>query len=84
MNFITVLGLTAGTLTTFAFLSQLIKAWKSKSTSDISLSMFAVLCAGILLWIAYGFFIKSVPVIVANAVTFFLCMFILYFKIKYK
>ncbi|MDO8733917.1 MAG: SemiSWEET transporter, partial [Elusimicrobiota bacterium] len=83
-NFITILGLTAGTLTTFAFLPQLIKAWKSKSTSDISLGMFVGLCAGILLWIVYGFSIKSFPVIISNAVTFILCMFILYFKIKYK
>ncbi|MFA5780000.1 MAG: SemiSWEET transporter [Elusimicrobiota bacterium] len=84
MNFVTILGLTAGTLTTFAFLPQLFKAWKSKSTSDISLGMFIILCAGILLWIAYGFFIKSFPVIISNAVTFILCMLILYFKIKYK
>jgi MtN3 and saliva related transmembrane protein len=84
MNFITILGLTAGTLTTYAFLPQLIKAWKSKFTKDISLGMFVILCAGILLWIAYGFLIKSFPVIISNAVTFILCMFILYFKIKYK
>lgn len=84
MNFITILGLTAGTLTTLAFLPQLIKAWKSKSTKDISLNMFVILCVGILLWIAYGFLIKSFPVIIANAVTFILCMFILYFKIRYK
>jgi len=48
MNFVTILGLTAGTLTTLAFLPQLIKTWKSKSTSDISLGMFVILCAGIL------------------------------------
>ncbi len=84
MNFVTILGLTAGTLTTYAFLPQLIKAWKSKSTKDISLGMFIILCAGILLWIAYGFSIKSFPVIISNAVTFILCMIILYFKIKYK
>ncbi|HAX61114.1 MAG TPA: hypothetical protein DCX95_00940 [Elusimicrobia bacterium] len=84
MNFITILGLTAGTLTTLAFLPQLIKAWKSKSTKDVSLNMFVILCVGILLWIAYGFLIKSFPVIISNAVTFILCLFILYFKIKYK
>lgn len=84
MNFVTILGLIAGTLTTLAFLPQLVKAWKSKSTKDVSLGMFIILCAGILLWIVYGFLIKSFPVIIANAVTFILCMFILYFKIKYK
>ncbi|MFM8230762.1 MAG: PQ-loop domain-containing transporter, partial [Chthoniobacterales bacterium] len=31
-NFITALGLFAGTLTTISFLPQLVKAWKSRST----------------------------------------------------
>ena len=84
MDFITILGLIAGTLTTFAFLPQLIKVWKSKSTKDISLGMFIVLCVGISLWTVYGFLIKSFPIIIPNAVTFVFCMLILYFKIKYK
>jgi len=84
MNYITVLGLIAGTLTTASFLPQLIKTWKSKSTKDISLGMFIILCVGIFLWIVYGIFIRALPVIVANVTTFILAIAILYFKIKYK
>ncbi len=36
MDLITILGLVAGTLTTLAFLPQLIKIWQTKSAKDIS------------------------------------------------
>ena len=84
MNYITILGLVAGTLTTISFLPQIIKAWKSKSTRDISLGMFAIFSVGVVLWLIYGICINSLPVIVANAVTFVLAFVILIFKIRYK
>ena len=39
------LGLIAGTLTTLAFLPQVIKTWKSRSAQDISLGMFLLFSA---------------------------------------
>jgi len=71
-------------LTTIAFLPQVIKAWKSKHTKDISLIMFIVLTIGIFLWVVYGFLILSMPVIAANVVTFVLALTILILKLKYK
>ena len=84
MNYVTVLGLIAGILTTIAFLPQLIKSWRTKSTHDVSLAMFVVLCTGILLWIIYGILINSFPVIVANVVTFVIAILILILKIRYE
>lgn len=37
MDLVTALGLLAGTLTTVAFVPQVIRTWKSKSTKDLSL-----------------------------------------------
>lgn len=84
MDYATILGLAAATFTTGAFLPQVIKAWKTKSTKDVSLAMFAMLCIGILLWLAYGFLIGSIPVIAANAVSFILNITVIALKIKYK
>ena len=40
-----VLGLIAGTLTTIAFVPQLVKVWRSKSAKDISYVMFILFIA---------------------------------------
>jgi len=74
----------AGALTTIALLPQVIKTWKSKSTKDISAVMFSTSCAGLLLWTFYGFSINSLPVIVANIVSFTLAFIILALKIRYR
>jgi len=84
MDSITFLGYIAGALTTFAFLPQLIKAIKTKSTKDISLLMFVVICTGISLWLIYGILIDSLPIILANMVTLIIAGAILVFKIKYR
>ena len=78
------IGFAAGTLTSLAFLPQVIKVWKTKSTKDISLLMFIILCSGAFLWFIYGIIINSLPVILANAITFVLAIIILIFKIRYK
>ncbi|MBU3957495.1 MAG: SemiSWEET transporter [Nanoarchaeota archaeon] len=83
-DLIIVLGLIAGALTTAAFLPQVIKTWKSKQTGDISLMMFLAFTSGVFLWLLYGIYINSLPVIAANLVTFILSLIILIFKIKYK
>ncbi|MDH4128072.1 MAG: SemiSWEET transporter [Spirochaetota bacterium] len=79
-----IIGLIAGTLTSIAFLPQVIKTWKTKSTNDISLIMFTAFSLGILMWLIYGIIINSLPIIIANSVTIILSLIILYFKIRYK
>ena len=83
-EWVTLLGLTAGVLTTLSFLPQLLKAWKSRSTRDISLGMFAMFCTGVFLWIVYGFLVGDLPVVVANTVTFLLAVTILLLKLRYR
>jgi MtN3 and saliva related transmembrane protein len=78
------LGYLAGIFTTIAFVPQLAKVWKSRSTHDISLAMFVIFCAGIGLWLIYGLLIDSPPIILANAVTLIIAFAILIFKIRYR
>lgn len=78
------LGLIAGTLTTIAFLPQLLKTWKSKSAKDVSLVMMATFCLGVFLWIVYGLAIGAMPIIVCNVVTLVLALLILILKIRYR
>lgn len=84
MNYVTVLGSIAGTLTSLAFFPQVVKAWKSKSTEDVSLGTLALMCIGTFLWVIYGIYINSLPLIATNVVTFVFAFVVLVFKTKYK
>lgn len=84
MNFIQILGLAAGSLTTASFLPQVIKTWKTRSAKDLSLGMFLLFCLGVALWLAYGIIVKDVPVIAANMVTLLLASTLLFFKLRFK
>ena len=83
-GFITALGLVAGTLTTLSFLPQLVKAWKTRSTHDISFGMLALFSAGLALWIVYGVIVTDVPVIAANSLTLLFVGLILALKLRYR
>lgn len=83
MNFVTLIGLIAATLTTVSFLPQVIKIWKTKSTKDISLGMYLTLTIGVFLWLVYGLLIKDIPIILANGVIFVLALSISILKAKY-
>lgn len=82
-NYITTIGLLAGICTTISLLPQLLKSIRTKETKDISLSMYVLLVIGLCLWIIYGTLIGSVPVILANSVSFSLAVVVLIIKIKY-
>ena len=64
-----IIGLIAAVCTTFAFIPQVIKVWKTKQTKDLSLRMYFILFIGILLWLIYGIRIDSLSIILANLVT---------------
>ena len=83
MSKLTFLGLAAAFCTTVAFVPQVVKTWTTRSTADISLSMFLVLVIGIVLWLAYGTLLGDVPLIVANGITLILAGIILGLKLRY-
>lgn len=80
----TTIGIIAGSLTTAAYVPQVIKVWRSKSAKDISMPTFLMLSAGTLLWLFYGLDIDSLPVIAANAITLLLVVAVAAMKISYK
>jgi MtN3 and saliva related transmembrane protein len=80
INFI---GTIAATLTTIAFIPQVIAIIKSKRTKDISLTMYILLFTGLFLWLVYGIAINSLPLIGSNSITSTLVLIILFYKLKY-
>lgn len=84
MNSIQLLGLLAGSLTTAAFLPQVLKTWKSRSAKDLSLGMFSIFCLGVAMWLVYGFAVNDIPVIAANFLTLLLASTLLFFKLRFR
>lgn len=84
MDYITILGLIAGTLTTVAFLPQLAKTWQTKSAKDVSLGMLTIFSTGVFLWLIYGFYLQALPIILANLITLIFNLIILGLKIRYR
>ena len=83
LPWVTLIGLLAAFCSTGAFIPQVVKTWRTRSTKDISLVMFLVLVTGIVLWLVYGLAIRDIPLVIANSVTLALAGTILYFKVKH-
>tara|TARA_Y100001968_G_C19091692_1_gene588041 strand:- start:370 stop:648 length:279 start_codon:yes stop_codon:yes gene_type:complete len=84
LNYIDLFGFSAALLTTIAFLPQLYKTWQTKSAEDVSLVMLVLFITGLICWIIYGLKINSIPILVANIITFIFNFSILVLKISYR
>ena len=76
-------GYLAAVMTTLAFVPQAIKTIRTRDTRSISLGMYVVFTAGIAMWLVYGIALDSMPMILANIVTFLLSATILVLKLKH-
>lgn len=84
MTFVTLIGFAAGTLTTLSFVPQLVKTYRTKRCDDLSAGMLLAFTTGVVLWLVYGLFLRSAPIISANAVTLVLLAAIGAMKIRYR
>lgn len=82
MTTIDLIGTLAGTLTTIAFVPQVLQTWRTRSTRDISIWMFLLFSLGVFLWLVYGLLLGAFPIILANGVTLLLSTFILAMKLR--
>lgn len=78
-----IVGMLAGLLTTIAFVPQVWRIWKTRSTHDLSLTMYAVFTAGVVLWLVYGIMMGALPIIVTNVATLLLAGAVLVGKLRF-
>lgn len=76
-------GLVGGTLTTVSFLPQAFKVWRTRSTRDISLGMFALAWTGMWLWLIYGIYLGSPALVISNGTTIVFAGYILACKLRF-
>lgn len=78
-----IIGISAASLTMFAFIPQIIKVFKNKSAKDVSLTTLLQLSLGVSLWIAYGIHLRDKIIIIANGVTLTSLVILLYLYYRY-
>jgi len=61
-----VVGTAAALLSITSFAPQILKIWKEKDASSVSLRTYIVTVVGFACWITYGLMIKAWPVIASN------------------
>ena len=84
MNNIEIIGIIAGLFTTGAPIPQIIKIIKTKSASDISLWMLAILILGLILWLTYGLFMNAFALVLWNIVALMLNVLVIILWFKYR
>ena len=82
MDYIEIIGLTAGAMGGVSLFPQVLKVIKTKSTKDISRAMFLLLTGSIFLWLVYGILMNILPIIIANFFGLIQALIILYYKIE--
>jgi len=76
------LGLLAGACTTFAFIPQALRVWKTRSAADISYGMYFIYLTGNGLWLVYAFYTSSFPLVITNVVSIILSGSVVLLKVR--
>lgn len=77
------IGYVAGAFTTVAFLPQLARALRTRSTGDLSFPMLVFMFSGVSLWSLYGVLVAALPIIVPNAIMGCLIAVLMVLRLKY-
>lgn len=78
------LGYFAGAITVVSFLPQVVRAWRTRQTRDLSMGMFALLVISGALWMVYGAINRDWPVVATNAGMVALNGALVVAKLRYK
>lgn len=84
LSLVDIVGTGAALCSMTSFVPQILKIWRERDASSVSLRMYAVTVTGFILWTTYGVLIGSWPVIGANAVCLVLSATILTLKWRFS
>ena len=78
-----IIGYLGGIFIAISFIPQVVKSYKTKRVSDLSLGMIIAQIIGTVLWLTYGILVQGKPIILMNSFFIFVILYLLYLKIKY-
>ena len=83
MSPVALIGFLAGCVTVVSFVPQVVQAWRTRRTRDLSFGTFALLGTGAVLWLTYGALIGDWPVITTNLAVLAMVSAILVAKVRF-
>ena len=84
LSLVDAVGTGAALCSMASFTPQLVKIWRERDASSVSLRRYVVTVTGFALWITYGALNESWPLIVANSVCLGLSAAILALKWRFE
>jgi len=84
MDFVSMLGITAGAIVLAGFVPQIYKGWKTKRLDDLSYFMMIFLSSGMILWIIYGILRNDIVIILTNVIGVLLNLILILMKFYYS
>jgi MtN3 and saliva related transmembrane protein len=78
------LGYVAGMVTVASFLPQVLRAWRTRQTRDLSLASLALLITAGTMWILYGALSRDWPVVATNSGMVGLLVLLAAAKVRYR
>ena len=82
-NYNEIIGCIGGLLLSIQLLPQIIKAYRTKKTKDVSLSMIVISIIGSIIIIYYGNLINSISILITEILSLLLKIILFIYKIKY-
>jgi MtN3 and saliva related transmembrane protein len=79
-----IVGTFAALCSMTSFVPQIVKIWRDRDASEISLRMYLITVTGFSLWTAYGVLTRSWPVAVSNVICLVLSGAILALKWRFS
>ena len=83
MDYITLIGLMAGTLSIVAYLPQVWKTYITKHSKDLSMKWLLITFGSQVLWFTYGILTGILPVILTSSLTCVMTSSLILMKRKY-
>ncbi len=83
IDYITTIGLLAGTLSIVAILPQVWKTYMTKHSKDLSMKWLVITIGSQLLWFTYGMLSNILPVILTSSLTCVMTSSLIIMKRKY-
>ena len=83
MDYITIIGLLAGTLSIVAVLPQVWKTYTTKHSKDLSMKWLVISIVAQLLWFTFGILTNVLPIILTSSSTCVMTSSLIIMKRKY-
>ena len=83
IDYITLIGLTAGTLSIVAYIPQVWKTYTTKHSKDLSMKWLLITFGSQVLWFTFGMLSNVLPVILTSSLTCVMTSSLIIMKRKY-